>query len=47
MESEVLARSLAMDEVLSDLHGARAFKEFISTHRPHATMPKVSLPLGE
>ena len=34
--------SAALDEALASLHGARAFKDFITSSKPSANMPHVS-----
>ena len=39
MDSEEAMKGLAMNEMLSELHGARGFKEFVLTKKPGSIMP--------
>ena len=41
-ENEVARKNQAMDEMLAELHGTQAFREFVISHRPGANIPKVS-----
>lgn len=39
MDSEEAMKGLAMNEMLSELHGARGFKEFVLTKKSGSIMP--------
>ena len=39
--SEASVRSRAINDMLTGLHGAQAFREYIITHKPGATVPEV------
>lgn len=39
-ESDDVVKGLAMDKMFADLHGAKAFKDFILNNKRGALMPK-------
>lgn len=41
-KDEVARKNQAMDEMLAELHGTQAFREFVISHHPGANIPKVS-----
>lgn len=40
-KDEVAMKNQAMDEMLAELHGTQAFREFVISHHPGANIPKV------
>lgn len=42
VKDEVARKNQAMDEMLAELHGTQAFREFVISHHPGANIPKVN-----